>query len=381
MVPAGAASASSPSAAWRSVASGSGSSTVAVAVARAMLASDNIYDQMSGAGTLVEIGDKDALQFLADNLGHPEWSMMRSAIDTLLNVEHPAGLDVLYRYAAVTKDAIFMKFLAESCASRPRDDMGEFLMNAVELDDIWVRKHALQALAHAPLDEKESRLRAIAEDTERDATTRAYAYYGLIDTGARLESIEKLIEIANHWGDDAQEAAAVALGEIDSVEAKETLKDLREARTLRVQMAAMASEAAFGVPEAIESLVKTIATGKGLDPSVAAASLRRLPPPIVERITAVLFECCKLNSDVGTRLLESWADVEGDAGPVIEWGLNNDNPDIRMQAVWLIGERYEKAYLDRIEPLLEDPDTGIRGMASWSIVRLLGDHYEPGTET
>ena len=99
----------------------------AVGVARDLRESEDVYDQIAGAGTLVEIGDKDSLQFLVDHLSHTDWSMMRSAIDTLLNVEHPAGLDVIYRYAAATKDAMFMKFLAESCASHPREDMADSL--------------------------------------------------------------------------------------------------------------------------------------------------------------------------------------------------------------------------------------------------------------
>jgi len=57
--------------------------------------SENYYDQIAGAGTLVELGDKDALQFIADNLSHTDWVVLRSAIDTLLSVQHPAGVDVI----------------------------------------------------------------------------------------------------------------------------------------------------------------------------------------------------------------------------------------------------------------------------------------------
>jgi HEAT repeat protein len=71
----------------------------AVSVARQLRKSDNIYDQVSAAGTLVDIGDKESLQFLADTLSHSDWSVMRSAIDMLLNVQHPAGIDLIYRAA------------------------------------------------------------------------------------------------------------------------------------------------------------------------------------------------------------------------------------------------------------------------------------------
>ncbi|MEX2480591.1 MAG: hypothetical protein WD928_06995 [Gammaproteobacteria bacterium] len=352
----------------------------AVTVAQALRGSEDLYDQLAGAGTLIEIGDKESLQFVADNLSHADWSMMRSAIDTLLSVEHPAALDLIYRYAAATEDAMFMKFLAESCASQPREDMAEFLANALKLDDPWVRKHALQALALTPLDDKEARMRAIAEDTEQDATMRAYAYYALMDTAARDESVSMLVKIANTWGDEAQEAAAVALGRVENETTRHTLEALREARTYKVQMAAMASEAGFGVEQAVKAMTDTIAHGKGLDPSVAAASLRRLPAPIVEQITDTLIACCELNSDVGTRLLESWALVKADPARIYAWGLGNANADIRMQAIWLVGKREDSAYAAQVGEMLDDKDSGVRGMAAWSIVRILGEQYEPGVE-
>ncbi|MDC1127990.1 HEAT repeat domain-containing protein, partial [Gammaproteobacteria bacterium] len=86
-------------------------------VARDLMASESYYDQYQGAGILVEIGDKTALQLLADGLADTDWVLMRSAIDQLLTVEHPNGLDLLYRYADITDDAMFFKFLSESLAS------------------------------------------------------------------------------------------------------------------------------------------------------------------------------------------------------------------------------------------------------------------------
>ncbi len=353
----------------------------AVEVARQLRSSENYYDQFAGAGILVEIGDKDALQFLTDNLGHSDWVLMRSAIDTLLTVQHPAGLDVIYRYAAITEDSMFMKFLAESLASRPRDDMAEFLMDALKIDDLWVRKNALQALATAGMDDKEARMRVIAEDTNLDATTRAYAYYALMDTETRPEYVAKLIEISTYWGVESQEAAAVGLGMVDNNETKAALKALRKASTYKVQIAALASEAGFGNQESIDTLVDIIAHGKGLDPSVAAASLRRLPAAIATSITDTLIGCCKMNSDVATRLLESWVAIDSDPTRVYDWGLDNVNPDIRMQAIWLVGARNDRRYIERIAPMLKSDDAGIRGMTAWAIVRMLGDNYEPGVET
>ena len=62
------------------------------------------------------------------------------------------------------------------------------------------------------------------------------------------------------------------------------------------------------------------------------------------------------------------------------WGLSNSDASVRMQAVWLVGERQDRKYLKVIGPMLKDSDSGIRAMASWAIVRILGDEYDPGVE-
>ena len=124
----------------------------AVEVARELFESDDFYDQISGAGTLVDIGDKDSLQFLTDYMDHDDWSLQRAAIDMMLSVQHPAGLDLIYRLASIRTTGVFMKFLTESIASKPRKDMAEFLMNAlVQSDDPWIQRYALQALAIMPV--------------------------------------------------------------------------------------------------------------------------------------------------------------------------------------------------------------------------------------
>jgi HEAT repeat protein len=352
----------------------------AVAVAQQLRKSENIYDQIAAAGTLVDVGDKEALQFLSDTMQHPDWALMRSAIDTLLNVQHPSGIDLIYRHAASSPDSVFLKFLCESLASRPREDMAEFLLKTLELDDLWVRKHALQALATMEFDDKEARIGRYADDEKQDGTTRAYAYYALLNTPARERSLSKLLEISVDGNPDAQEAAAVGLGLVQNAETIAALEELQISGNMRAQLAAFASEAGFGVDAAISRLVDTIAYGKGMDPSVAAASLKRVPGPIATQISEVLITCCKLDSEVGARLLESWATIDADATKMFEWGLHNPNPDVRMQAVWLVGQREERAYLDEIAPLLKDTDTGIRGMAAWAIVRILGEEYDPGVE-
>ena len=352
----------------------------AVQVARTLYKTGDMYDQISGAGTLVDIGDKESIQFLADYMNHDDWSVQRSAIDTMLSVQHPAGLDVIFRMAEIRNTGVFMKFLAESVASKPRDDMGEFLMTALSFDDAWVRKFALQGMARMAIDDKESRISEFLSDASVGSVTRAYAWYVLMHTPSRDIALAKLLEIAAGDNDQAQEAAAVGLGLVDSDVTKAALKLLRTTSTPTVKIAALASEAGLGVEGAIAELKELIINGVGLDSSVAAASLRRVRPKIAAQISEDLMTCCKLTSDSGTRLVESWAWIKADAAKIYEWGLHNENADIRMQTVWLVGEREDREQLEIIIPMLKDEDSGIRGMAAWSIVRIIGDEYDPGVE-
>ena len=353
----------------------------AVEVAQELFVSDDFYDQIAGAGTLVDIGDKESLQFLTDFMDHDDWSLMRAAIDMMLSVQHPAGVDLIYRLASIRTTGVFMKFLVESIASKPREDMAEFLMNAVvESDDSWVQRYALQALAVMPLDDKEARITAFAEDESTYLTERAYAYYALMDTPSRENSLARLIEISSTGDSLAKEVAAVGLGLVDNDETKAALAYMQSLDAPTVQLAAMASVAGFGGEDAIAQLIDTIVNGKGLDASVAAASIRRLPVDIAVQISETLMSCCELNSDSAARLLESWGWVDADPAKIYDWGLYHENPDIRMQAVWLVGQREDSEYLDEIIPMLKDDDSGIKGMAAWSIVRLLGDKYDPGVE-
>ena len=352
----------------------------AVQVARDLFKSDDMYDQISGAGTLVDVGDRESLQFLADYINHDDWSIQRSAIDMLLSVQHPAGLDVIYRLAEIRNTGVFMKFLSESIASKPRDDMGEFLMGALGFEDAWVRKFALQAMAKMPIDDKEGRISEFLSDATVDSVSRAYAWYVLMYTPSCDIAVAKLLEISAGDNDQAQEAAAVGLGLVDSDRTKEALKLLRTTGTPVVKIAALASEAGLGVEDAIAELKDIIINGIGLDSSVAAASLRRVRTEVAVQISENLMTCCKLTSDSGTRLIESWAWIDADAAKIYDWGLNNENADIRMQAVWLVGEREDREYVELIVPMLKDEDSGIRGMAAWSIVRIIGDEYDPGVE-
>ena len=353
----------------------------AVEVARELLDSGDFYDQIAGAGTLVDIGDMASLQFLTDYMDHDDWSLQRAAIDMMLSVQHPAGLDLIYRLASIRTTGVFMKFLTESIASKPREDMAEFLMNAlVQSQDPWIQRYALQALALMPVDDKEARITAFAEDESTYETARAYAYYVLMDTPSREKSLAKLIEISSSGDNQAQEAAAVGLGLVNNDETKAALAYMRSLNSPSVQIAALASAAGFGVEDAISQLIDTIVNGKGLDSSVAAASIRRVPADVAVQISETLLSCCELNSDSGTRLIESWGWIDANPAKIYAWSLRHENPDIRMQGVWLVGQREDSEYLDDIIPMLKDDDSGIRGMAAWSIVRLLGDKYDPGVE-
>lgn len=77
---------------------------------------------------------------------------------------------------------------------------------------------------------------------------------------------------------------------------------------------------------------------------------------------------------------EWWASIDADAMQMLEWGLNNSDASVRMQAAWLVGERQDRKYLKVFGPIMKDSDSGIRAMAWWAIVRILGDQYHPGVE-
>ncbi len=340
-------------------------------VALALKDSENYYDKITGAGTLVELGDKEALRFIAESLGQNDWVLLRSAIDTLLSVQHPSGTDVVYRAAETINDRVFLKFLAESLTHKAREDMSGFLIDLLEEDDQWVKKHAMQALDFIEFENKKKILSDLASSEERDKVIRAYAYMGLVKRDATAEEIENIIKIAKEWDSSAKEAAAVALGRVDSKRSREVLRELRNSRYPKVSIAALASEVGFGLEDSRDRLIEIIVSGKGLDPSVAAASLRRMPRDVSESLTRELIECCEISSDVGTRLLEAWSNISSIPADIYKWGLTNDNPDIRLQGIWLVGYTAASEYLNEIVMFLDDDDSGIRGMAAWSIVRLL----------
>ncbi len=358
----------------------------AVQVARDLLTGDNFYDRISGAGTLVDIGDPIALDFLLAMIEHPDHSFARAAIDVLLSAQHPAGIDAVLRIASVGADGPIIKYLSESLANRPYDAMVELvlveiLVDTLSLDDIWIKKHVLQALIEAPLGEHEDRILQIAQDESQDPITRAYASFALLGTAYERQSLDRLVEISSEENLEAREAAAVALGRVDSERTRAALRKMHGEKNPYVKLAVLASEAGFRDETAINALINTIIHGGSLDGPAAAASLRRLPVDVATRISDKVTTCCGLASDVAARLVEAWAWIDASPAKIVEWGLAHTDTDVRMQTVWLIGQREARKYLDVLVPLLKDHDSGIRAMAAWSVVRLLADAYSPGTDT
>jgi hypothetical protein len=193
----------------------------------------------------------------------------------------------------------------------------------------------------------------------------------LLDTSHDQYAKDMLLGITDNWGVDALEVQAVAIGKFQSELTEKRLSELRGANTYKVQIAAMASEAGFGNEAATLDLLAIIAHGKGLDPSVAAASLSRLPTAI-GNITDELIRCCDLGSDTGTRLVEAWENITSDHSAIVDWALNNKNADIRMQGVWLVGAKKDSRYLKDIIPMLKSTDEGVKGMAAWSVIKIIG---------
>lgn len=355
----------------------SGAVNRAIEVARELLHSDNPYDQILGAGTLCDIGDPEALELLEEYATSADIVYQRSAIDTLIGVQHPSGIDLIYRLAA--DDPSFTQFLAQSLATNPRDDMGDFLLSLLQVSKPVVQQYAIQALVH--MRESPSAVEIINDVVTAPgslATTKAYGYYYLAQRGLGGEIEAQLLDIVATGDMGQREVAAVALRYIDTADSKDALVKLQRSRDARVSLAATASHAALGDRSSIDDLVKVIATGKSLNAEVGASALRRLPPELAHRLTLELF-ALSLRPDPGSRLLESWRAIEWDASDVYAWGLANENADVRMQTLWLAGQRQERTMLKQLEKYLGDKDPRIRGMAAWAIVHIAPDEYVPGT--
>ena len=118
----------------------------AVRIAAELLQSDNYYDRILGAGTLSDLGDQTALEVLEEFATGGDIVYQRSAIDTLIGVQHPNGLDLIYRLASQNQS--FTQFLVQSLATNPRDDMSEFLLGVLQEGRPDVQRYAMQALVH-----------------------------------------------------------------------------------------------------------------------------------------------------------------------------------------------------------------------------------------
>ena len=348
----------------------------AVDTARNLFYSDNPYDQILGAGTLCDIGDQGALALLEDYATSSDIVFQRSAIDTLIGVQHPIGIDLIFRLAA--ENPSFTQFLTQSLATNPRDDMGEFLLSLLPSSKPVVQQYAIQALVHMP--DTAGALRIVKEvvaAADASATTKAYGYYYLAHRGFGSEIEQPLLDIVASGDMTQREVAAVALRYLTTRTAKVALEQLRRSTDARVALAALASSAALGDQASIDELIDVIVNGKSLKAEVGASAFRRLPPAMAYRLSVELF-AQNLRSDPGARLLESWRAIEWDASAVYVWGLAHDSAAVRMQTLWLAGQRQERSMLAELAKYLGDEDPGIRGMAAWAIVHIAPEEYIPG---
>ena len=333
---------------------------------------ENIYDRFSGASTLIDLGEEEPLKFVVEQLFSGDFIIMRHAIDTILSVSHPSAPDIIYRAIERIDDDVFLKFVTESLSKRSRPDMYEILLDLVESEDPWVVKHSMQSIDMIEFSEKQELLSSFISSPDTDDIIKAYSYMGLAKLTPNKKEIEtNLIAFAENGTKDTREAAAVGLGRIDSNNARKALRELRNSNQPNVQIAALGSEVGFGMAEPRQKLLELILNGKGLDPTVAAASIRRMPREVAASITTELIECCELNSEVGARLLESWSEIGNPPMKVVDWGFRHKNSDIKMQAIWLIGRLKIKEYTKLVTKELESEDSGIATMAAWSLLRIL----------
>ena len=334
--------------------------------------SENIYDRFSGACTLIDLGEEEPLKFVVEQLFSGDFIVMRHAIDTILSVSHPSAPDIISRAIERIEDGVFLKFITESLSKRSRSDMFEILLDLTESEDPWVVKHSMQSIDMIDFSGKIKLLNSLISSEDSDDIIKAYSYMALAKLTPQDSDIEKkLIDFAQNGTRDTREAAAVGLGRVSSAKARLALRELRNSNQPSVQIAALGSEVGLGFAESREKLIEIILYGKGLDPTVAAASIRRMPYDMAVSITTELIDCCELNSEVGARLLEAWGELGAPPATITDWGLNHQNQDIKMQAVWLIGSLKIGAYTELLTKELENDDSGIATMAAWSLLRIM----------
>jgi HEAT repeat protein len=350
----------------------------AIGIAAELLQSDNYYDRILGAGTLCDIGNQTGLEVLEEFATGPDLVYQRSAIDTLIGVQHPNGIDLIYRLASQSK--FFTQFLAQSLATNPRDDMSEFLLGVLQEARPDIQRYAMQALVHMKDASTAIKIvNEVVESPDSGDTTKAYGYYFLASRGFGQEVEKRLLSLAANGDLTQKEVVAVSLAHLDSTAAKEALNQLQKSEDERVSLAALSSNAALGDKKAIDGLVDIIARGKELHAEVGASALRRLPPELAHRLSLELF-ALNIRPNPGARLLESWRAIDWDASDVYSWGLAHENVDVKMQTIWLVGQRQERDMLDTLATYLDDDNPRIRGMAAWAIVHIAPEGFISGTK-
>jgi HEAT repeat protein len=169
---------------------------------------------------------------------------------------------------------------------------------------------------------------------------------------------------------EEREVAAIGMGLMPAARTGKRLQTLMTDRSdERTALAALASAAGQGNDEAIGRLIKGVAYGKPLESAALAGALKRLPPKTAAGITKVLMTCCKLSADAATRVLESWSTIDANPAALYSWGLAHEEPDVKLQTVWLIGHRKDASALALLGPLLDDSDVALRTMAAWSVLQ------------
>ena len=350
----------------------------AVKTAAELLESDNYYDRILGAGTLSDIGSLTALEVLEEFATGPDIVYQRSAIDTLIGVRHPNGIDLIYRLAA--DHQMFTQFLVQSLATNPRDDMSEFLLAVLQEGTSDVQRYAMQALVHMQdTTNAIDVVKSVVESPTTEPTTKAYGYYFLARRGYASEIAEQMLILAARGDLYQREVVAVALKYLETDRAYEALTILQKSEDPRVSLAALASIAARGEKKYVNELINVISRGKELNAEVGASALRRLPPELAHQLSIELF-ALKIRPVPGARLLEAWRGIDWDPSEIYEWGLAHDDLDVKLQTLWLMGERKERSKIALLASYLDDENPRIRGMAAWAIIRISPESFNTGTK-
>lgn len=342
----------------------------ALDTAKTLLAAESVFDRFLAAGTLFEAGDRTGYDMLVEGLVSPDPTVARAAMDTMLSVPDFCGL--AQTVADMDGRPVLGEALLRGIAYFSRLDALPYVRESLNSPISTVRIGALRTIARLNDVKSLSHVQNLLDAGGMMDDERANAYYTLSVLGDGVSLQDDIIVLTQNSETSVREIAAIALGNIQSEKSRQALAVLVEDQSARVRIAALGSHINVGSKASIEALEYVITTGRRDNAMVAAAALKRVPASIAEGVIKRVIECCEPKIEVALRLMETWGRIGGAVtdNSIPAWGLGNDDPDVRLQTLWALGWRADRATRDLIFPYLKDPDPAMRGMSAWAVARI-----------